>query len=81
MRPYMTEEEAKERVCPVLRGAHNQEKECLGSTCAWWGWEGGTENCHAGSPGAMLAGTRKDGTSRYIRPSTRGRCEAPGVGG
>lgn len=67
MRPYMTEEEARTKWCPMVRTADdnrsiNQEPQpkwncCIGSGCMWWGWEEDKPECD------------------------RGRCEASGSGG
>ena len=63
MRPYMTEEEAKEKWCPytailaiasaAFSVSHKRPPVCGGSECMFWGWE-------------------------HCETQRRGRCEAPG---
>lgn len=50
MRPYINEEVAKEKICPLLQHPENafiKEGLCHAADCMWWGWEewpGGTSN-------------------------------------
>lgn len=74
MRPYMTEEEAKGRGCPLrkwtnidaVNGLHTDDEmmRCKASECMWWGWQ--HEEEFVG--GVLVNGARTE----------LGRCEAPG---
>ncbi len=75
MRPFMTEEEAAEKWCPMVRlatkgfGNPNRDQDrsrgfeyrCIASECMWWGWEE----------------TLDDPTDTICPPKRRGRCEVP----
>jgi hypothetical protein len=73
MRPYMSEEEAKGKGCPLRKHTNHDTVNrvstddymmaCQASACMWWGWEELWEY--------------KEGEDTRISP-TQGRCEAPG---
>ena len=75
MRPYMTEEEAREKWCPMARftedGFNNRDNSadsdsrCIGSGCMWWGW-------------MMREGKSEQGVPNPYLDEKQGRCEAPG---
>ena len=76
MRPYMTEEQAAKKFCPLadcgsdgnraMNGKPQDYNRCFGSDCMFWGWEALT-SC----PGEGQA-------PRTFASTTKGRCEAPG---
>ena len=73
MRPYMTEDEAKRRWCPMQKDRLKDEDgvmlpryACIASGCLWWGW--------LERRGADL----DNGVPNPYLDKKLGRCEAPG---
>lgn len=71
MRPYMTEDEAKKKWCPMfpddLRGTDSDT--CIGSLCMWWGHD------------VRIHGLGINNQGEIVVDKAKGRCEAPGMGG